>query len=480
MSLHKNFFYNSILTVSNYIFPLITYPYVSRVLGVTNIGICNFVDSFVNYFVLFSMMGMATIGIREIAGAGTDIDKRNKIFSSLFFLNGITTLIALVTYIACIFLIPELNKYINLLYIGIIKLIANFFLINWLFAGLEDFKYITIRSILVHSLYVLAVFLFVKTQTDYSIYYLLLTLSIVVNAFINCIYSRRYVRLFIRNIYIKPFLKPTLILGLRSFLTSMYTTFNVVFLGMVTTDTEVGYYTTATKLYAIIIALFSAFTSVMLPRMSSLIADDRINEFKNKINQSIELLLLMSIPLIIYSIIYAPEIILFVSGSGYEGAITPMRLVMPLVLIIGIEQIFIIQTLVPLKADKALLINTLFGACIGVIMNFVLVYQYKSIGSSIVWILSELAVLSSAIYFVKKKANINLAYKKILIYIVYYIPCIFILYILSNYNFNFLLKLLIAAILTLIYALVLNVIILKNKLAINSFKMLIKRFENAK
>lgn len=140
-SVKKNFYYSSFLTVSNYIFPLLTYPYVSRVLGVTNIGICNYVDSIINWFSLFSMMGIGIIGIREIASA--HLKDRSKIFSSLLVLNLIITVMVLIVLIVCIITLPNLYEYRNLLYVGVIKLICNVFVIDWLYKGLEDFKYVT-------------------------------------------------------------------------------------------------------------------------------------------------------------------------------------------------------------------------------------------------------------------------------------------------------------------------------------------------
>lgn len=154
MSLKKNFIYSSILTTSQYLFPLLTYPYVSRVLGVTNIGVVNYVDSLVNYFILFSMLGMSVIGIREIATANVGKESLSRAFWGLFALNGVTTLIALIALIVCIYTIPEFYQYKSLLYIGIIKLIGNFCLIDWFYKGVENFKYITNRTILIKILYV--------------------------------------------------------------------------------------------------------------------------------------------------------------------------------------------------------------------------------------------------------------------------------------------------------------------------------------
>lgn len=169
MSLKKNFLYSTILTVANYIFPLLTYPYVSRVLGVTNIGICNFVDSIINFFILFSMMGVGAVGIREIAGATDSSKSQSKVFSSLLVLNGITTLVMLIILLLCIHIIPEFREYKGLMYVGAAKLVANLFLVEWFFKGTENFKYITNRTILVKCIYVASVFLFVKDADDYPI-----------------------------------------------------------------------------------------------------------------------------------------------------------------------------------------------------------------------------------------------------------------------------------------------------------------------
>ena len=135
MSIRRNFVYSCILTVANYIFPLLTYPDVSRVLGVTNVGICNFVDSIINFFILFSMMGITTLGIREIAGTAADKDKRGRVFSSLFILNAIATLIMFVLLCICMYLVPQFKEYKELMYVGAAKLLANLFLVEWFFKG---------------------------------------------------------------------------------------------------------------------------------------------------------------------------------------------------------------------------------------------------------------------------------------------------------------------------------------------------------
>ena len=160
-SIKKNFFYNGLLTVANYLFPLITYPYVSRVLGVSNIGICNFVDSIVNYFILFSMMGVAIVGVREIAAVREDREARNRVFSDLIALNCLTSGLAAVALVAALFVVPALAEYRSLLWIGVVKILANFLCMDWLFQGMEEFKYYChkgVETIVKRSYYLFPIF----------------------------------------------------------------------------------------------------------------------------------------------------------------------------------------------------------------------------------------------------------------------------------------------------------------------------------
>ena len=313
-SLRKNIMYSSVLTVANYLFPLVTFPYVSRVLGVDNIGACNFVDSIINYFVLFSMLGISTVGIREISQCGKDRQKLDPTFSRIFTINTITTTVALALLVIGVFTVPQLRENQQLMWIGALKLVSNYLLVEWLYKGLEEFKYITNRTVLVKLLYVVAVFLFIKSPEDRNIYYLLLTLMITGNALINIIHSRKYVSLSLTTDRISPLFKAIFILGIYAFLTSMYTTFNVVYLGFEGGETEVGYYTTSTKIYRMILALFTAVTGVMMPRLASLLSEGKYGKFRTLLKRSFQILFVIFIPVSIGMALFAPQIIHIIAG----------------------------------------------------------------------------------------------------------------------------------------------------------------------
>lgn len=472
-SIKKNFLYSSVLTTANYIFPLLTYPYVSRVLGVNNIGICNFVDSIVNYFILFSMMGINIVGIREIAKVKNDKEGLNRTFNSLFLINTISTTIVLVLFIASIFSVPKLYEHRDLMLFGALKLIFNYLNIEWLYKGLENFKYITTRSLLVKCCYVICVYIFIHDRSDYILYYALLCGIIVINGLINISYSRKFVQFSCQSLNFRPFIGPLLILGLYTFLTSMYTSFNVAYLGFTSGEIEVGYYTTATKLYSILLSLFSAFTGVLLPRMSSLISENRTEDFKQLLGKSVDILFAFAFPLVIFSVILAPQIISILSGNGYEGAILPMRIVMPLMLIIGYEQVLVIQTMMPLKEDKSIFRNSVMGAVTGLILNILLVSKLHSVGSAIVWVISELVVLVSAQSFLFKHYKISFPIKKLLIAFLCHLPLLLCIIMIVKINMEPIVQLFVAIVVSVIYCFILQVFILKNETAVGLCKKFI-------
>ena len=467
MSIKKNFAYSSILTVSGYLFPLLTFPYVSRVLGVTNIGICNYIDSIITYFCVFSAMGISVVGVREIARVSDSIVERSNTFINILLINSGFTLFSIVALLICIFSISDFFQYRTLFYIGILKLLSNLFLVEWFYKGLEDFGYITKRAIIVKALYVLSVFALVKVQDDYIIYFFLTIFHISVNAFINIIHIRKSI--IFRNIHIRiaPYIKSYIIMGVYMILTTMYTTFNIAILGYISGPTEVGYFTTATKVFSIILALFTAFTGVMLPRMSSLLANHEEKRFLSLIDKSMSALFIFAFPTVAFFVAFSPDVIYLIGGKGYEGAIMPFRIIMPLLFIVGYEQILIIQALMPMKKDKAIFTNSCIGATVGLLLNLILIPVWGSIGTSIAYFLCELSVLCSALFFMRLYTNYRIPYREFLYQLMSNVP-LFIICILiyKNCEMNYIFKLLLTGAIVGMYTFVNNYYFVKNELFI--------------
>jgi len=469
----KNIAYNIALTLSSYLIGIITFPYISRVLGVANIGIVSFVDSTINYFVLFSTLGAAVIGTREISKYKNDKVKLNAVFSSLIIIYSIYTLIVVVVYFLAVTFIDKLNIHQELFFIGIAKLIFSVFLIEWLYKGLENFKYITTRTLIIKICYVISLFIFVNSREDYKIYFLLTTITVVVNASINILYSKKLVKFSFAEISLKPYFKQSFYLGSYSLLTSMYTTFNIMYLGFVSDKVQVGYYWAALTLYSALLGFFSAFTSAMMPRMSALHFSGNKEIFNKLIHKSINILFALSLPIMIGAIMLAPQIIRILSGPGFEGAIIPMQIIMPLVLIIGIAQVLAIQVLIPMQKDNLILFASFIGAITGIILNVILVKKLEATGTAIVLLCSELAVTVFYIYAIWKNNILvfpwRLLVKNLFFASPYIIICFFFLKVFNGKNVLILVS---SVTLSMLYFSVLNIFIIKNTEIITLVKSL--------
>ena len=430
-SIKKNFGYNLLLTFCNYLFPLITYPYVSRVLGVDKIGMCNFVDGIINYFVLFSAMGIGSYGVREIAKCRDNIALRSKVFSNLIALNLCGTFFAVIILVLFTLFLPSFQPYRPFLWLGCVKLIFNVFLIDWFFQGLQKFKYITACSVFVRLVYVISVFVFVHDKEDAAIYFAFLVMTTVINAVINWNYSQKYRTLSFKSLTLSLYLTPVLVLGYYRILTSMYTSFNVVFLGFTSGDAEVGYFTTATKLYAIIMGVFTAFTTVMVPKVSELLAKGEKRKLQEIGDKTFSLLMAISLPIIALCFFCADDIILVLSGKGYEGAYVPFRIVIFLLVIIGMEQIIIQQFLLASNSNRSVFAVSTTGACVGIFLNIILTPKLGAIGSAISWGLSEVSVLLAGIYYLRKQMGIVLPMRTLVVnglWALLYIPPLLIIW----------------------------------------------------
>lgn len=423
MGLKKNIFYSSLLTSANYIFQFITFPYVSRVLGPEGLGIINFTQSYLQYFIMFCSLGIINLGIREISKCQT-LEERNECFSKLFKLNILITSIVLIPYLLLIFFVPRLNDYLNFFLVGLIQIVFNAFLIEWFFKGIEKFKYITIRSLVIRGLYVISVFIFVRNQSDTLLYFILTSSTIIINGTINGTYSRRFVKIVKVSIRdsIHDYLKPMFLLGSQALIAFFYVSFNTLFLGFVSTEEEVGYYSIGTKIIIIILMLFSSATSALLPRISSLMANKEYEKVKKILTGSLEILFFIALPMMAIIAIYAEPIVYIISGEAYKPAIPIVALSSPLLLILGLSQVAFVQIMIPSKMDKQISLSCIWGALLSICLNFLIVKKLGAIGSMLIWILAETIVLIRAIFYINSKLNLKIGVKRLYRIVLFYIP----------------------------------------------------------
>lgn len=405
--LRSNLIYSLLLTFSTYLVPLLVFPYISRVLGPAHMGRIEFVDNVIDFAILFSMMGLTTLGIREVAKHRESRQDLNRTFSELFLLNLLSTAVVLILLLVLVFSVAEFHAQMRLFGIGMTKVIFNLLWIEWFFKGIENFRYITLRSIAVRLAFIASVFLFVHEQDDYVTYYLLWVGITVANAFCNWTYRRRYASLTFQGLQISRFVRPFIFLGLFALLSAVYTHLNVVYLNFVSTEAEVGYFATSAKLYKVMIAVFSALTSVMIPHMSVLVKQCNLAEIQRLAKRVFLLLFSFAFPVLIYIELFAEDFICLFAGAEFAEAVGPMRVVMPLLFIIGTEQILMLQLLIPMQKDKEILISACLGVAACAVVNVLVTKHLGATGAALAWMAAELTVMLAAFTFVRRNLRLQ-------------------------------------------------------------------------
>lgn len=416
-NLSKNFFYNILLTISGYVFPLLTFPYVTRVLGPEGLGKANFVLGIVDYAVLFSSLGLGTIGIREIAKCSEDKEKLNRTFSQLLTLHLFLTIVISVVYFGAVICVPELRDNFSLYAIGFCKLLFNAFLIEWLFTGLQDFKYITIRTMVTRLIYVALVFLFVRENDDIMAYVVVTVAQVILNAIINWRYCTKVVTFTFRSDGVKMFFKPVLSLGINLLLLSFYSTFITLYLGFVCSDESIGYFTTSTKIYAIILSILSAFNGALMPYLNSLYGQGKMEELKSTINKSLLLVLYVSLPVTTYCFVMSEDVITLIAGAGYERAILPFRLIIIQVVLVGLSQITELQILLTYNKLKQILFITLCTTLMSVGIMVFFAPQYAELAAAYAVLIPHVVECILLLFFSYKCVKYTLHIKSIIAYL---------------------------------------------------------------
>lgn len=394
---------NFILTISNFIFPLITFPYVSRVLQADGIGTINFATSIVTYFSMIGMLGIPTYGIRACAKVRDDKEKLDKTVIEIMLLNSFVMGISLLLLFICIMSIDKLQSEKILYLVLSTTLIFNVLGVDWLYRSLERYSYITIRSIIFKFLSVILMFLFVKTSDDYIIYGAISVFAAVGSNLLNFINLRKIVSWrSLTDLDIFQHLKPTFTFFLLTVSTTIYLNVDTTMLGFIKGSEEVGYYSAAVKVKQILVSVVTSLGAVLLPRLSYYYEQGKIEEFERLTQKALNFVFLISLPLVTYFILLSKQAILFLSGESFLPAVLPMQLIMPTVLFIGLSNLMGIQILVPTNREKLVVYSTIVGAVVDVLVNIFAIPLLGASGAAIAGTIAECSVAIVQFYFLKE------------------------------------------------------------------------------
>lgn len=401
-SLTKNSIYNIIYTIANILFPFATSIYVSRILLPAGVGKVASAQNIASYFVTIAAFGLPSYGVREFAKIREIGDKKNKLFTELLLINVISTTLAVIGFILLVFANAGFNNEWFLYGACGLSVAFNYLNIDWMYQGLEEYGYITGRSLLIKGLSLLGLFLFVKTKDDYIIYAFISSLATGGNYIFNVIHARKFVSIDLSRVELAPHIKPLLLIACIIFLSSVYNKIDVTMLNILATDESVGYYTYAQKTVTMVLTMANAVTAALLPRLSYYYDNDR-EGFYRLLDKGFQVLCFMTLPLSVGMALVAPQAVEFLYGEAFEPAILTIRLMCPLILIKGFGDLFCYQLVYSTKNEKIILPASASASIINILTNAVLIPLLLQNGAVIASVFSELVTNAIQFIYMKKK-----------------------------------------------------------------------------
>lgn len=427
----KNYLYNLGYQVLIILLPLVTTPYVSRVLGAKGIGTYGYTNSITQYFILFGCIGLNLYGQREIAYYQNDIQKRSKVFFELLLLRIITVSISIILYY---FSFCQNPTYGYIFSIQIIDVVASMFDISWLYQGMEDFKKIVLRNTLVKICGLIIIFMFVKSPADLPIYVLSYSATLLLGNLSMWMYLPKFVKkVSLKYLDIQKHLRPTIVLFLPQIATSIYTMLDKTMIGALTNNTaEVGFYEQSQKIIRMAMTIATSLGTVMLPRVANLFKEGKLDEVKESMYTSFQFISFLTFPLCFGLIGISKGFVPWFFGEGYGKVVYNMMIISPIIIIIGYSNVIGTQFLLPTGRQKEYTLSVCTGTVVNLCCNFLLIPMLLSYGAAIATVIAELSVTLVQVIATRSTFSYRYIFKLVYKYIIAAVLMLVVLLFLSN------------------------------------------------
>lgn len=428
-SITKNYLYNLIYQILLIIIPIITTPYVSRVLGADGVGKFSFSNSIVSYYVIFASLGFGYYAQREIAKYQDNRKKQTEIFWEIIIVRSVSVLTVLIVYFTAMALGAFKEEYTVLMIILSINILAVAFDISFLFAGNEDFSKTVLTNTLVRILNVIAIFVFVKERNDLWKYTLITVLTVLVANASLALYAKNFLcKIEVKNLKPIRHIKPAAILFLPTIAVSVYAYLDKTMIGIITgSDFENGFYEQAEKIVKMVMTVVTSLGTVMIPRNANAFERKDMEAIRQNIYRSVRFVLLLGIPMMIGLIAVSDNMVPWFLGDGYYKSANIMKILSVLILAIGLNNVFGLQYLIPAGEDKKFTISVTCGAITNFLLNLVFIRLFKSYGAAIATIAAETVVAIIMFCFIRKNVPLREILKSSIKYlisgIIMFVPC---------------------------------------------------------
>lgn len=407
-SIKLNFVYNVLLNISSVIFPLITAPYVARVLNPDGLGLFNFANTYANYFALVAALGIPTYGVREVAKRRDDKEALNKLLSEIFTINVVSSILVSVVFLISLLSIGQLRSNLWFFVLAGMVIYTRPFNTEWYYQGMEEFGFITMRSLLIKVAGVLCLFLLVHTSEDVTIYLSIAVSTSILNQFWNYIMLLKHghrPKLVLTGL--NQHIKPLLLLFSSSIAISIYTVLDTIMLGFISSYSEVAYYNNATNISRSFLAIVTSLSIVAMPRLSYYMQNGEWGQINILMRKSLGIVSFLAIPITCGIVAIAPIFVPLFFGNAFVGTIVPLQIMAFVVVAIGFNNLTGVQVLVGLGHDKLFLYSVLVGTFSNFTLNCFLIPLLGASGAALASVIAETLILFVTTYFVYRKTPIR-------------------------------------------------------------------------
>ena len=405
-NIKKNFIYNSFYQVLTILTPLLTTPYISRVLGAGGIGVFSYEYSIASYFQMFAILGMSNYGRRSIAEVHGGKDELSATFWSIYAVQFFFSIIVIFAYLFYIIAFAE-TKILG--YIMLTYVVAGMFDINWFYFGLEKFKFTTIRNTIIKFLTVFSIFVFVQSENDIFQYSAIYCVGALISQLFLWLYLPKYISLVrIHFVDCKKHIIPNFILFIPIIAVSLYKTMDKIMLGYMTNLRQVGLYQNSENILQVPMSLVQSLGAVMMPRIANIISSkqskENVSEYMRK-SIAIALFIASSIGFGIMTV--GQEFVSVFFGPGFEECVLLLDILLPSCIFLAFANVIRTQYLIPYKRDKIFVITVFYGAIVNLIMNYILIPRYQCFGAAVATFFAEFVVCISQSIYVRKNIEIH-------------------------------------------------------------------------
>lgn len=475
----KNYILSVTNTIIGLIIPIITFPYISRILGPDKIGVVNFVQSYAYYFMHIASFGIMSYAVREIARVRDNKEEVERLGNEIFNLNLFFSLISGFLYIGIVLIVPKFRENFLLYLLYSSTIFTNFLLLDWLFQAYDDYAFTTIRTIAIRVVLIVCIFILIKQESDYVIYMIIITLADMGNRFSSLFYARKK--------FIRFRLSPKFLNFAKHF-KSLFTLFSYrivngissnldkLMLGIFIAYTDVGIYSTGVKFVLLVVPMIETVGVVLFPKIT-IAAKDNTELYLENLKLNYKIILLLGIPMAVGMFLVSPELMMLFAGKQFTGSIIVSRIMSAIIILCPIGDLLGSKTLLVYNKDKWLLICSIIVATCNIVFNFIGIPLFGIVGACVASVLCYLIAVIARYIFTRKIIKFRLFNAELFLYSLYTVPFV-ILYIVFKSYINKSVMLLFVYILACVVIYFLELLVFKDKTTKQILSAFTKRKKN--